>query len=495
MVGVVAFLTGFLFRRRSIRESVPAPEASFPTEDVRLIDQSVEAVRSGFAAGRTIVWRISADGERAIPWLVRAGKQPKQVTLTGDVLGWSLRQRMPMRHETPPLWSEDSCRAAALCPIPVEHGAAILSLEFADPAALPQPGDLTRAAAYLAAFIDREDERSITAMHRRQSDALMSVLELLPVDMEPQPLAEQLADSAIELTGATGAAVMTWELTHGHVTATRGDARIQSSALVNLQESEAALAAMSGSAHPRTGRKRTLPLVAIGEAFGMQPRSFAAIPLRSKGDTVGVLTVWNQDELDADGVKSLTVLAPYAGLQFQHAQDFGKLRERAEHDRLTGLLNRQAFDHELAAEIARHDRYGRPFALLLLDLDHFKAINDKYGHPTGDAVLATVGQTITKTLREVDTAARYGGEEFAVILPETDLRVAEEIAERVRIAIAGTPANTSSGRLNVTVSIGVSSVPERATNADALIKTADTALYESKRAGRNRVSAAPEKRR
>ena len=123
-------------------------------------------------------------------------------------------------------------------------------------------------------------------------------------------------------------------------------------------------------------------------------------------------------------------------------------------------------------------------------MDHFKSVNDRYGHPTGDAVLAHLGRLLTNTLREVDVAARFGGEEFAVLLPETPLDLAWDIAERLRARIADTVIHAPGGQQSVTVSIGVSAYPECAHSPDALIRTADAALYVSKHEGRNRVTAA-----
>jgi diguanylate cyclase (GGDEF)-like protein len=201
--------------------------------------------------------------------------------------------------------------------------------------------------------------------------------------------------------------------------------------------------------------------------------------------------VWSAEPLlDTAGLDTLEALTPYAGMQFSNAQAFGRMRERADRDRLTGLLNRQAFDAQLSAENARFHRYLRPFSLLLVDIDLFKSVNDRYGHQAGDVVLTSVGTVLTSTLREVDLAARYGGEEFAVLLPETELAVAVEIAERVRRKLAATETETLAGRITVTASIGVAACPECARDPDGLIRTADSALYRSKEEGRNRVTGA-----
>jgi diguanylate cyclase (GGDEF)-like protein len=128
---------------------------------------------------------------------------------------------------------------------------------------------------------------------------------------------------------------------------------------------------------------------------------------------------------------------------------------------------------------------------MLIDIDHFKSVNDRYGHQAGDAVLSNVGRVLTGTLREVDFAARYGGEEFAVLMPETELARGAEIAERIRTRLADTVTDTPSARIAATASVGVSSCPQCASDSEGLVRTADAALYRSKQAGRNRISLAP----
>lgn len=167
-----------------------------------------------------------------------------------------------------------------------------------------------------------------------------------------------------------------------------------------------------------------------------------------------------------------------------------RLRELATRDVLTGLLNRRSFYARIGTELRRAARYGHPLSLLLIDIDHFKAVNDNYGHNTGDEVLAEIAQRIQMAIRVVDTAFRYGGEELVVLLPETPLPDALEIAERIRADIAERPFVSCGGeRLSLSVSIGGASYPEHG-NVDALVGAADRAMYAAKSAGRNQVCSA-----
>jgi diguanylate cyclase (GGDEF)-like protein len=159
-------------------------------------------------------------------------------------------------------------------------------------------------------------------------------------------------------------------------------------------------------------------------------------------------------------------------------------------DELTGLHNRRFFLRRLGEEAERAARYGSPLSLLLLDIDHFKRVNDTHGHVAGDEVLAALAAVIRATFRRTDVAARYGGEEFCVLLPQTDRTGAEPVAERLRQAFAAKTIDVrEGGQLNVTCSVGVAEFGPDGSDAHTLLKSADARLYRAKAAGRNRVCA------
>lgn len=171
-------------------------------------------------------------------------------------------------------------------------------------------------------------------------------------------------------------------------------------------------------------------------------------------------------------------------MQFQ--QD---LERQAHLDYLTGLDNRGYFMHLAEVEVARAVRYRSHLSLLMMDVDNFKKINDTHGHKAGDLVLKKLGEVCRNTLREVDVIGRIGGEEFAVLLPETDMEEAAEVAERLRQEIGATKVGIEQGLpLNFTISIGVSSLSPSNENLDLLLSLADKALYHAKESGRNRVT-------
>ncbi|HQS37625.1 MAG TPA: diguanylate cyclase, partial [Methylotenera sp.] len=168
-----------------------------------------------------------------------------------------------------------------------------------------------------------------------------------------------------------------------------------------------------------------------------------------------------------------------------------KLSLQARLDYLTNLSNRRHFMEQADAELQRARRYQNPLALLMIDIDHFKTINDNYGHKTGDLVLQKLSAMLIDSLRQVDIVGRIGGEEFAILLPESKLENAVEVAERLRVQVANTKLALESGQLvRFTVSIGVALLDKPDINLDTLFSSADEALYQAKNTGRNRVCIA-----
>jgi diguanylate cyclase (GGDEF)-like protein len=188
---------------------------------------------------------------------------------------------------------------------------------------------------------------------------------------------------------------------------------------------------------------------------------------------------------------SLSRLAIYLILALvvdQLRQKHAEVARLAGTDQLTGLANARRFGDELEASMARARRYGGELALLLIDCDDLKRVNDGHGHSDGNRVLSEVGQLIARSVRSTDLAARWGGDEFAVLQPEATLAGARIVAERIRQATHALRLQSSSGTpISVTVSIGIAVYPSMATTRDGLFEVADHALYEAKRGGKDRA--------
>jgi diguanylate cyclase (GGDEF)-like protein len=215
------------------------------------------------------------------------------------------------------------------------------------------------------------------------------------------------------------------------------------------------------------------------------------VPLIAGEINFGSLLLFSDDFEDEDRMTAIS-LASQAVVALDNARLHRIVERQALVDGLTGLPNRRQCEETLASELARLERFGGPLALVVADLDWFKDVNDRYGHPSGDAVLREFAQLLQETVRDIDLAGRWGGEEFLVILPGTDLAGGAQVAERIRVALAGRIVLSADGSpIPVTASFGVASTPPASTAAE-LFSAADAALYEAKRNGKNRVETAPE---
>jgi len=220
------------------------------------------------------------------------------------------------------------------------------------------------------------------------------------------------------------------------------------------------------------------------------PDEVLSLPLRAGGQAFGMLVLYRAkgQALGKDQVQALYASVNHLALALKNATLFSQVKIRADHDGLTRIHNRRAFDERLVDELRRHQRYQHPMSLLMLDIDHFKVINDRYGHLVGDHVLREVSRLLSETLRSTDFTARYGGEEFVVILPQTAEEQAQILAERLRGLIAQAHFVHDGETFSITVSIGVAALlPGSLTKRKDLLDKADKALYQAKNLGRNQV--------
>ena len=225
--------------------------------------------------------------------------------------------------------------------------------------------------------------------------------------------------------------------------------------------------------------------------------SVALLPLMRHGELIGSIHFGSADPdryVTGCGTDFLERLAGIIAICLENALSQEHLKLMGLTDALTGVQNRRYFDHRCPIEVSQARRYKRPLACMFLDIDKFKRINDTYGHQTGDDVLMNVATVIRSQLRGGDTIARYGGEEFVVLLPQTDMYHACQIAERIRGCIAEENIYANSVHsINLTISIGISMLPLEDTTAgnrqlaDRMVAAADKALYQAKHGGRNRV--------
>lgn len=239
----------------------------------------------------------------------------------------------------------------------------------------------------------------------------------------------------------------------------------------------------------RVGTRHALSRLARDEGI----RSFLCLPLRHREQRLGAVYFYrsDRDDFDAAEIGLLKTFARLASGAIANARVHEQVEWEAGTDALTGLGNRRQFDRRLELEMRRMARYGTPVTLAIIDIDHFKAVNDRLGHPAGDAVLRQLGARLASQFRDVDFVARYGGEEFAVILVEADGETGLMVADRMREAIGATPFQLpDGGEIAVTVSVGVAGAPRCGATGAEIISRADQALYAAKQGGRNRAQLA-----
>jgi diguanylate cyclase (GGDEF)-like protein len=213
-------------------------------------------------------------------------------------------------------------------------------------------------------------------------------------------------------------------------------------------------------------------------------------PLRAGRQQFGTLTLLG-DDFGPEELETAALLCGNAAVALDNARLHRIVERQARVDGLTGLANRRRCDAALDDEVARAMRLRSKLTLVILDIDLFKAVNDRYGHPAGDLVLQETARVLAESVREIDTAGRWGGEEFALVLPGTDLAGGARLAERIRMALERRRIVLEDGSvISVTASFGVASLPEQAAGREQLVAAADQALYAAKRSGRNRVVTA-----
>lgn len=319
-------------------------------------------------------------------------------------------------------------------------------------------------------------------LRRRKVDleALAAMASQLEFRTSPEGVAQTLLDSVGDNFGFTRGIVLGGQNDEMHLIAYRGKTEpveVEAGRDVVVQRAWAEhrpilVAKLDAEANPQIAK--LLP----------DASNLIVLPLFAEGSPVGALVVEHTTaRIERRVLVMLEQFTAHAALALRNAWLLGQVQKLAETDALTGVANRRTFETELEAELSRARRNNEELTLVMIDIDHFKSLNDTYGHQVGDDVLRGLAGALGTHCRDFDTIARYGGEEFAVVLPSCTLEESPVVAERLRGAVSEVKTVTT-----VTASAGSATFPTHADNAESLIKAADDALYESKRAGRNRVT-------
>ncbi len=308
----------------------------------------------------------------------------------------------------------------------------------------------------------------------------------------PQPLATALTEVCIQLRDSASAdssfiLVNASEMTDSFVVTQGAEIDVDIATLL-------AADGPIGSAHRHTGPAALLSGAVDGSLeAGSGLREFCTAPLRMGRNVLGVLGIARHEGgFTSSDASLVSTAAEQVALSLERYRFIAMMQRQATTDDLTGLHNHRFLIDYLGQQVALAERLNTPLAILVIDLDHFKRVNDTYGHPTGDAVLSGFAQTLVGSIRRADLAARYGGEEFIVVMSNTAAVDARRVAEKIRAAAEALQVPIDGGRnhVSVSVSVGGAAYPEDTTTATELLAIADAALYDAKHAGRNRVCMA-----
>ena len=476
--------------RRDVQEIFESKEAEI---DLEVLDRSLRDIRDLMVADEAIFWRWVEVRQTLVPsaWSTEGELRPAffDVRAWGPLVKWSAEEGTVQ-------FAGDVDGSPVLAAVPVTGVVSMYGvLTVSAVAGLRLDRDACRSwmprfGAQVASLIQLFDLRRDYGRHMRQSQALLDAVQRLQGHKTAEKLAEALCETARDVTSAPVAGLVRWNAAekHGVVQAATPTAEIEPGFHV--------------TADSLVGRVcvEQLPLVledASSETaehcpYGGLPRrvgSIAIVPVLSGDHTIGAVVVEGvaAGDVGQHELRNIGLLAALARGPLEIGWEIEEVSRRARTDALTGLANRRHFDEQLKRVVAETDRFGGTCSLILVDLDHFKTVNDEHGHEAGDTVLKHVAQVLCDAVRTVDLCARYGGEEIAVLLPQTSQQGAFELAERLRSTLVSRAANHKSERIPVTASFGVATYPVPVPYGDWLLPAADKALYEAKAAGRNCV--------
>ncbi|MDB4886116.1 MAG: diguanylate cyclase with sensor [Gemmatimonadetes bacterium] len=466
-------------------------------EDRALMSQLLADFRDVGAAEEAIFWRWNAEKDALAPsaWSTATPRPAHfDVVQWGPLVQWSAETGVVQT-----VGVDEVVHVGAACVRRRGQLIGVLSLTHREGLGLERPALrewLPRLATQLASYVELIDYRRRYQRHMRQSKALLDAVQRLQGDQTGVGLGRALCETALDVSSARGAVLVRWdsESETGELQyATEGTGLRELTALEGT--SVVAEACRTGLLHVLEDARGAASGQALYGAARVirEPGSVAIIPIAKDGRTLGALVLEAEEEgtFTQEETRPLTVLGAVVAGSLELAWSYAEVDKRARTDPLTGLWNRLHFGEQLQRMLAEADRHELPVSLVLVDIDHFKRVNDSFGHEAGDAVLKQVAIILQEGIRNVDICVRYGGEEIAMLMGHTESARAVEVAERLRARIAATPMRHAGAEIAVTASFGVASYPETVKVRDQLFPSADKALYIAKHDGRNCVRAKP----
>ncbi|MGH7689981.1 MAG: sensor domain-containing diguanylate cyclase, partial [Gemmatimonadaceae bacterium] len=479
-----------------LRSSVDATnEAREAERDAAHLNAQLADIRDGCGAEEAVFWRWDEARDALTPatWSTPGSDRPQHFNLAdwGPLARWAAEGKLVVfdadeRASTP--------RFAAAPVIDDTLLIGVLTVAHESGLLLSRPKMkewLPRYAAQVVRLVSLSEGRREFARHMRQSRALLAAVQRIQTQKTLDLLAASICETALQVSSAKSAALVRWraDVQKGWVSYTTAGFRpfpfqIEAETLV-FKACQTGMVTFMDDTSPTD---RRVSLMSEGDD-GWRGGAVGIVPLKRGRDVLGAIVVAStepghitQDEVDNLGALGAVAIGP-----LEMAWEFDAANKRASTDGLTGLVNRRAFDEHLKRLLNETDRFGQPLALIVGDIDHFKRINDTWGHEAGDEVLRQVAGTLAEGVRTVDVIARYGGEEIAILLPQTSVAGAADMADRLRYSVEARPVKFKGEEIPVTASFGVASYPDAVPARDGLFRAADRALYEAKHAGRNCV--------
>lgn len=454
-------------------------------------------VRDSIGGDEAVYWRWNEDRDSVKPyaWSTPGATAPRFFDMAwGSLLRWSAQERMPTFD------SDARVGIARLAAAPVEHEGQLLGVLSVSRKEGLERGRahiktwLPRYAVQVARLVSLFEIRKSYSKAMRQSQALLSAARRVQGHKTQEALVKAIAESALQISSASDAAIIRWrpDVAKGWVHyATPGFGHAAPFPITAESLSARACADGTMLLLEDVGNSGSAALFFERDG-GWAKGSLGVVPLKLEDRVIGAIVVAAAEpgSLTRDEARNVTLLGALASTSLEIVWEMEEVSRRARTDALTGLANRRAFDDYLGQQVLQADRFGHSVSLIMADVDHFKKVNDTWGHEAGDTVLKSLAATLAEGVRAVDMCARYGGEEFAIVLPQTSLMGAVELAERLRRAVESTVVAVGGQDIQVAISCGVACYPEGVLTKEALFAAADRALYEAKSGGRNCVRSA-----
>jgi diguanylate cyclase (GGDEF)-like protein len=482
--------------KRDVLLSVERTEAS---KDLAILDGFLRDIRDLIQADEAIFWRWSEDRDTLIPqaWSTEESQRPEffRVKEWGPLARWSAQEKI--------VTLDGSEEITSLASAPVlfadeEHEAALQGvLTVSCNSGLSLDRDalkewLPRFAGQLAGYLELFDMRTHYSRSSRRNQALIEAMQRLQVHKSAEALGSAVCEAALEVTSGRSALLIRWlpQDGYGLVQYASRELALEPGMIIG-KDTLVGRTCRDGLPlllHDARAVTRSEPAYTATLTYRPIP-SLVVVPVVVEQRVIGAIVVEGNEPMSigVEEARNVGLLAGVARAFLEKVWEIEEVTLRARTDALTGLANRRYFDEQLRRVLAETDRFGGSSSLILVDIDDFKAINDTYGHEAGDAVLRQLGKILGDGVRAVDICARYGGEEVAILLPQTPINGAAELAERLRIAIADRAVLFEGTPIRVTASFGIAAYPETVPHGDWLFPATDRALYLAKESGKNCV--------